>query len=94
MSEHIHGCLTCRPDMVPDFDADDPRYHKSGKCSHSYSHGPAMVDGIPVSYTNGVFEGPEGWALFAGATTADIHKCACGTWSCVEPRFGHARGEH
>lgn len=99
MSEHVHACLNCQPDMVPDFDRADPRYHGAPKCLPGRSHGPAMVDGAPVSYTNGVFEGPEGWALFAGATDEDVHRCACGAWSCVEPRFGHveiacpARGE-
>lgn len=91
MTEHVHGCLSCKPDMVPDFDRADPRYHDSEKCGH-LAHGPAMVNGAPVSYTDGVFEGAEGWALFAGATVDDVHSCSCtDAWEhhCAEPRFGH-----
>jgi hypothetical protein len=104
-TEHVHGCLNCRPDMVPDFDKDDPRYHDSQKCANHRSHGPAVVNGAPVSYTRGVFEGTEGWALFCGATSGDVHSCpTCEPDGrlqhiCVEPRFGcveiacPARGE-
>lgn len=85
MSEHVHACLSCRPDMVPDFDPTDPRYHRTDKCGAS--HGPALVGGVPVTYTAGVFEGPEGWALFCGATADEVHACSC-TNLCAEPRFG------
>jgi hypothetical protein len=94
MSEHVHGCLTCRPDMVPDFDRADPRYHGLEKCGLGLAHGPAIVDGSPVAYTSGVFEAAEGWALFCGATIDDVHSCpTCDPNGrlasiCVEPRFG------
>jgi hypothetical protein len=79
MAEHVHGCLSCRPDMVPDFSKDDPRHNVH-----------AFISGIEISYTRGIFEGREGWVLYAGDNKADeIHPCPCSRASvCVEPRFG------
>lgn len=98
MSEHIHGCLTCRPDMVPDFSRDDPRYHDGGKCVHRILR--VTVNGAEPGYTQGAFEGPEGWVLFVGANAGEVHPCACfnretgqGT-TCQEPRFGVVTVEH
>ena len=108
MMEHIHGCLTCRPDMVPDFSRDDPRYHiyvSSSKCASAFR---VLVDGIDVGYTQGAFEGPEGWALVAGADVEKVHDCPNCTADreyqgyqvadrqrvCVEPRFGRVVAQH
>ena len=88
MAEHVHGCLTCRPEMVPDFSRDDPRYHSyaTEKCRSAFR---VLVNGADAALTRGVFEGREGWALIAGNTTADVHDCPRGSWSpCIEPRFG------
>jgi hypothetical protein len=108
MPEHVHGCLNCRPDMVPDFDPADSRYHNRSdlkKCASTFS---VLVDGAAVGCTQGAFEGAEGWALSAGAEVGDIHECpACTTYTmvrgdrviehlavCVEPRFGHVEVHH
>ena len=99
---HTHGCLNCRPDMVPDFTRDDPRYHDGNKCQSGFC---VLIDGSDVRYTCGAFEGPEGWARFAGASAVDIHECpTCTTrdaagfiehWeTCVEPRFGFVVVQH
>jgi hypothetical protein len=74
MAEHVHGCLNCRPDMVPDFSRDDPRYHDYHKCGVAFT---ATVDGIAAGYTHGVFEGPEGWALVCAADSniESVHDC-------------------
>lgn len=93
MLEHVHGCLNCQPEMVPDFDRADPRYHGVGKCLRADGVGSTahrvFLDDIEIAYTSGIFEGAEGWVLFSAATTADIHTCPCGFESiCVEPRFG------
>ena len=107
MTEHIHGCLNCRPEMVPDCDRADPRYHDGAKCG-SATFGVVLINGAPISYTLGVFEGPEGWVLFPGATTDAVHLCPnCTTYSeyqgyqvidhhevCVEPRFGRVEIHH
>lgn len=102
MSEHVHGCLNCRPEMVPDFSRDDPRYHDGEKSGHDWA---ALVDGVDVGYTRGVFEGSEGWALVAGPgyDIERVHHCPnCTTYRvlddgyevfdehqvCVEPCFG------
>lgn len=103
MPEHIHDCLNCRPDMVPDFDRADPRFHGDGKCLRadgieSMVHH-VFLDGSEIAYTRGAFADREGWALFAGATVAEVHTCpTCTTRDadgflvsapvCVEPRFG------
>jgi hypothetical protein len=99
MSEHIHRCLDCTPDMVPAFDQEDPRYHAGGKCVHPITK--VMVNGVVVEgYTQGVFEGPEGWALFVGTNVHEVHPCACHnreTWqgmTCQEPLFGVVTVEH
>lgn len=109
MSEHVHGCLTCRPDMVPDFSRDDPRYHDGVKCGAPLQ---ATVDGVVPGYHRGVLEGPEGWVLLAceGFNTALVHECpTCTTREpaeadgfrrllhyevCVEPRFGNVAVIH
>ena len=94
MPEHVHGCLTCRPDLVPDFDRADPRYHGYPKC-HGSDWGTVLLDGEPIAYTSGVFEGPDGWVLFAGLPGNDVHTCPCdGGGACVEPRFGHVGMRH
>lgn len=96
-SEHVHGCLNCRPDIVPDFDKADPRYHGAETCG-TVVHGPAMVDGVPVSYTQGVFEGLEGWALFVGVTAADVHPCptcaTCYTTTQGDPYYSTDSWDH
>lgn len=103
MTEHVHGCLICRPDMVPDFSHDDPRYCDGAKCRDA-GHGGicyAFVDGVDVHYCLAAFEGPEGWALHAGdrGRTDLIHLCPCGDPDrdaavCVEPRFGRVEIRH
>lgn len=109
-TEHVHGCLNCRPDMVPDFSKDDPRYHDSAKCGSTLR---ATVDGVVPGYHKGVLEGPEGWVLLAceGFEASLIHECpTCSTYAplaggsgtyltgeyhiCVEPRFGHVEVIH
>lgn len=98
MSEHVHGCLTCMPDMVPDFDRDDPRYHDGEKCVHRITK--VLVDGVEIGYTKGIFEGPEGWALFVGKDASEVHHCSCFNRDtlqgmvCLEPRFGVVTVEH
>jgi hypothetical protein len=102
MAEHVHGCLNCRPDMVPDFSRDDPRYHDGTKCRTADGRRPlnwiVSIDGVTLGYTSGVFEGREGWALYAGEPDRAvlIHHCPnsrdCGV--CVEPRFGVITVEH
>lgn len=103
MPEHIHGCLNCRPEMVPDFDPADSRYHAyPTKCGTTLR---ATVNGVEPGYHKGVFEGEDGWVLFAGATTDEIHTCPncttrdadgflIGHTVCVEPRFGHVAVIH
>lgn len=103
MPEHVHGCLNCRPDMVPAFDRADPRYHAYPKCGSTLA---VTVNGKDAGYTNGAFEGPEGWALLCaeGTLNADlVHPCptckdglpkdaegfTIGEWPlCVTPVFG------
>src|SRR4051812_44619555 len=96
MTEHVHGCLSCRPDMVPDFDRADPRYHDGEKCPR-YRWGAVLPDGAEPGFTKGVFEGAEGWVLYAlggpGDTDA-MHQCPCKASVCVEPRFGVVTVEH
>lgn len=94
MPEHVHRCLACTPGMVPDFDRADLRYHVGGKCVHRIKQ--VLIDGIDIGYTAGAFEGPEGWALFAGTREQMglIHQCTCGAGVCVEPRFGVVTVEH
>lgn len=97
MTEHIHRCLSCRPDMVPDFDRNDPRYHDGEKCGHGLT---IRVDGVELSYTKGAFEGHEGWVIFAGESIEAIHPCSCADrttgqgMTCLEPRFGHVEVVH
>lgn len=89
MTTHVHQCLDCTPEMVPDYDKADVRYHGADKCVPGYAHGVALVDGKPVSYTCGIFTGREGWALFVGKTIDDIHWCTCGSKAfCSTPVFG------
>jgi hypothetical protein len=98
MTEHIHRCLSCTPDMVPAFDRADPRYHDGEKCVHRITK--VLVNGAEIGYTQGAFEGPEGWALFVGADIHEVHPCACYDRStgqgmtCQEPRFGVVTVEH
>jgi hypothetical protein len=94
MAEHVHGCLNCRPDMVPDFDRADPRYHDGSKCGSGMFS--VRVDGVEPGYTCGVYEGAEGWALVAGSTTevVHVHSCAGGTDVCYQPRFGKVEVTH
>lgn len=107
MADHVHGCLSCRPDMVPDFDRADPRYHDGEKCGRLLS---VTLDGNPTGYTAGVFEGDEGWILQASETldASLVHPCPnCTTYTayegerfvdrwepCVEPRFGRVAVVH
>jgi hypothetical protein len=102
MPEHVHRCLSCTPDMVPDFDRADPRYHEGEKCGSILN---VTLDGQEISYTRGIFEGREGWVLFAGADTESVHHCpTCTTRTdegfiaryevCVEPLFGVVTVEH
>jgi hypothetical protein len=90
--------------MVPDFDRADPRYHDGSKCGHPII---ALVDGADPGYTNGIFEGPEGWVLSAahGYDAEQLHQCPnCTTYDadgciehaavCVEPLFGAVTVEH
>lgn len=103
MTEHIHACLKCRPDMVPDFDRADPRYHDLEKCGG----GRVRLDGVEPGYTAGCFEGTDGWLLLAseGFRADQVHPCpTCSTFTpdgfvtgwenCVEPRFGHVEVVH
>jgi hypothetical protein len=101
MPEHVHGCLNCRPEMVPDFSRDDPRYHAYEKCGVTLR---ATVDGVVPGYHKGVFEGAEGWVLLAceGFDAERVHDCPnCTTYHdyegypvadtysvCLTPRFG------
>lgn len=105
MLEHVHGCLSCRPGMVPSFSPDDGRYHRYERCGVTFR---AFVDGADPGYTQGVYEGPEGWVLFCGATTEEIHDCPnCTTYHevdgyrvadhreiCVVPIFGAVEVRH
>ncbi len=98
MTDHIHGCLNCRPDMVPDFSRDDPRYHDGQNCrdeEHGFS-AYAFVDGVDAHYFTSAFEGTEGWVLHAGyrEQTGQIHGCPCDGGVCVEPRFGRVEVRH
>jgi hypothetical protein len=90
---HIHGCLNCRPDMVPDFTRDDPRYHDGEKCLHLVY---ALLDGADPGYTTGIFEGPDGWVLSVddGYDTSTVHQCSCGEGTCAVPRFGNVEARH
>jgi len=102
MTEHVHGCLNCRPDMVPDFSKDDPRYHAYEKCGATLR---VMVGGRDAGYTRGAFEGFEGWALVVAADgrAESVHDCPSCSGPlpaiegsvpgyqhsiCMEPRFG------
>jgi hypothetical protein len=70
--------------MVPDFHRADPRYHTYEKCGVTFT---ATVDGKPAGYTNGVFEGPEGWALVASRDRdpSQVHACPnCTTYHDIE----------
>jgi len=105
MSEHVHGCLTCRPDMVPDFSRDDTRYHDGEKCGVTLN---ATVDGVSLGYHTGVFEGPDGWVLLVseGFDLEQAHYCPTCTplddegfvirtsSLCVTPRFGRVVVTH
>lgn len=92
MAKHVHGCLDCRPDMVPDHEASDPRFHDYPKCGITFR---VTLDGADQGYTRGAFEGREGWVLCAGATVDDVHVCPCGSDTvCVEPRFGAVAVSH
>lgn len=98
MAEHQHACLACRPEMVPDFDRADPRYHHFKKCRidqrYSQSH-VVHLDGEVIPLTSGHFEGAEGWALVPGPTPDEVHACGCGAGNtCVEPRFGVVTSAH
>ncbi len=101
---HTHGCLNCRPDMVPDFTRDDPRYHDYETCGVTLQ---ATVDGVVPGYHKGVYEGADGWVLLAseGLDTSLIHDCpTCTTRDaegfiahhevCVEPLFGRVEVIH
>jgi hypothetical protein len=110
MTEHIHGCLICRPDMVPDFSRDDPHYHDGQKCANGWLA--VTVNGEPIAYTIGMYEGAEGWVLYAGYPAENVHPCPnhftyltttqgepylpIGAWDhiCVEPRFGRVEVDH
>lgn len=104
MSEHVHGCLNCRPDMVPGFNRDDPRYHGAHCAAPSFR---VKVDGVEPGYTNGAYEGAEGWALLAsrGFVPGSVHECPNCTIrrsdgllahyaNCVEPIFGNVEVIH
>ena len=104
MSEHVHGCLSCRPSMVPDFEKTDSRYHDGEKCGRYFR---VLLDGVEPGYTSGVFEGTEGWVLLAaeGLDVDKVHDCPNCTrraadgsveaWSCcLEPRFGRVEVIH
>lgn len=71
-ADHVHGCLACRPDMVPDFQKADRRYHSYEVCGTTLA---VRLDGIDPGYTDGVYEGNEGWVLFVGVTHEEIHAC-------------------
>lgn len=93
MNEHVHGCLGCRPDMVPDFDRDDPRYHDGVKCGFGAACGDDIrIDGQRfVGYTKGWFEGREGWVLVVSEErkTDQVCVCPCDAHNvCLTPRFG------
>jgi hypothetical protein len=109
MTEHVHGCLSCRPDMVPDFERTDDRYHDGEKCDHSVY---ALVNGVDPGYTTGIFEGPDGWVLSAsrGYDASRVHPCPNHRQRvdeaidpiaaiqrveiCVEPVFGNVEARH
>lgn len=107
MTEHVHGCLNCRPDMVPEFRRDDPRYHDYEVCGTTLY---ATVDGVKPGWHKGVFEGEDGWVLLAceGFDVEAIHACpTCTTYgthdghpiieqyqTCLEPRFGRVEVHH
>lgn len=98
MSEHVHGCLNCRPDMVPDFRKDDPRYHDGEKCRTGRDFAQihrVTLNGAELAWTHGHFEGTEGWALFIGEAINLAHPCSCVNGGvCVEPCFGVVASEH
>jgi hypothetical protein len=78
--------------MVPDFSPDDSRYHDGVKCG---SFSDVLLDGEPIQYTHGVFDGPEGWVLYAGFPTERVHSCPNDPGEvCVEPRFGRVEVGH
>lgn len=104
MAEHVHGCLNCKPEMVPDFSKDDPRYHAYEKCGVTLR---ATVDGIEPGYHKGIFEGVDGWVLLAceGFDAEQVHDCpSCTTRTsdafldryatCLTPRFGKVEVIH
>jgi hypothetical protein len=93
---HIHGCLNCRPDMVPDFTRDDPRYHDGEKCGRDVQ---PLINGAATGYTCGMYDGPEGWVLSASERldVTLVHICPnCYDEesgevipnTCLEPLFG------
>ena len=86
MSEHKHSCLSCTPEMVPDFRRDDPKYHDKQKCHTTLR---AAVDGVDPGYTQGMYEGREGWAIVINGDIDTMHACPCGEHlMCVSPLFG------
>lgn len=96
MTPHVHGCLNCRPAMVPDFTRDDPRYHDGDKCGHDVR---PTINGAETGYTSGMYDGNEGWVLSASEQldTTLVHTCPncydeeTGTGllnACLTPLFG------
>lgn len=51
------------------------------------------VDGISPGYTKGVYEGSDGWILFAGKDVDEIHTC-CGDNVCLQLRYGNVKVIH
>lgn len=96
MRKHICQCLNCNLQMIPDFDISDPTIHSREKCNTTFM---VLVDGKEVGYTSGVTkEGREGWYMFAGVDTDDIHTHQCksgnGIYTCLETRFGNVTVIH
>jgi hypothetical protein len=94
LSEHIHGCLNCRPTMVPPFSKNDDRYHDRKKCNRCFL---VKLNDLLAGYTIGVLEGNDGWILAASRTfdTTEIHECPnCVNEICIEPMFGKVEVQH
>jgi hypothetical protein len=81
MAKHVHQCIQCHPEIIPEYDKDDPRY-KRGNVKTGYFL--TFVDDVDVGYTMGVYTGEDGWAIvpssnkggqYRSSTLEDIHDC-------------------
>lgn len=86
--EHKHQCISCTPNIAPDYDINDYRIYTLAKSGTFH----VLDNGVDVGYTKDVVkEGKEGWYMFAGETTKQVHMCSCEQDVCVELRFGDVK---